>query len=75
MYGGRPRLPRGASEALIAMLRGFPRQALHAQALGLVHPGNGQACRFEAPLPADMRELLNVLETEDPPLGSDSDPD
>jgi 23S rRNA pseudouridine1911/1915/1917 synthase len=75
VYGGRPRLPRGASEVLIAALRNFPRQALHAQALGLVHPGSGQACRFEAALPADMQELLHVLETEDPPRESDSDPD
>ena len=70
VYGGRPRLPPGASDALIAALRGFSRQALHAQALGLVHPATGSACQFDVPLPADMQELLRVLETEDPVDGS-----
>jgi 23S rRNA pseudouridine1911/1915/1917 synthase len=72
VYGGRPRLPRGASDGLIAALRGFPRQALHAQGLGLVHPATGAACQFDVPLPADMQELLRVLETEDPVDGSTS---
>ena len=30
VYGGRPRIPAGASEELIQALRGFGRQALHA---------------------------------------------
>ncbi|MCB1708533.1 MAG: 23S rRNA pseudouridine(1911/1915/1917) synthase RluD, partial [Halioglobus sp.] len=29
LYGGRPRIPRGASGELIEALRSFPRQALH----------------------------------------------
>jgi 23S rRNA pseudouridine1911/1915/1917 synthase len=72
VYGGRPRLPPGASEALIAALREFSRQALHAQALGLLHPATGEPCRFEAPLPADMQRLLGVLETEDAPDDADA---
>jgi 23S rRNA pseudouridine1911/1915/1917 synthase len=70
VYGGRPRLPAGASEALVAALRGFRRQALHAQSLGMVHPASGESCRFDAPLPADMQALLTVLENEDPPDGN-----
>ena len=39
----------------------FPRQALHAQALGFVHPLTGQAMRIEAPLPDDLADLIAVL--------------
>jgi 23S rRNA pseudouridine1911/1915/1917 synthase len=39
----------------------FPRQALHAQALGFVHPMTGQALRIEAPLPSDLNELIAAL--------------
>jgi 23S rRNA pseudouridine1911/1915/1917 synthase len=73
VYGGRPRLPRGASDTLIAALRGFSRQALHARALGLVHPASGEPCDFEIPLPEDMQCLLRILEAEDPPNGSAND--
>ena len=68
-YGGRPRLPRGASERLIETLRGFGRQALHARVLGLMHPATGEPCEFSCPLPADMLQLLEVLAEEDPPVG------
>ena len=67
-YGGRPRLPRGASAELIDALRGFRRQALHAQALGLIHPETGEDMQFECPLPEDIVGLLAVLQQEDPPL-------
>ena len=42
--------------------RVFGRQALHARKLGLVHPVTGREMRWEAPLPADMRELIATLE-------------
>jgi 23S rRNA pseudouridine1911/1915/1917 synthase len=47
--------------ALRALLRelGFARQALHAATLGFIHPVTGAACRFEAGLPPDMRELID----------------
>lgn len=35
-----------------------PRQALHAQTLGFVHPRTGQELMFEAPLPDDMVQLV-----------------
>ena len=45
--------------------RRLPRQALHAARLGLVHPVTRQALEWEAPLPDDMRELIeNLRETE-----------
>jgi 23S rRNA pseudouridine1911/1915/1917 synthase len=66
VYGGRPRIPPGASDRLVTALRGFPRQALHARSLGLTHPESGDAVQFESPLPQDMRDLISILEREDP---------
>ncbi len=34
-----------------------PRQALHAQTLGFIHPSTGKEMFFEAELPDDMRQL------------------
>jgi len=39
----------------------FPRQALHAEALGLRHPASSLVMRWTAPLPEDMRTLLAAL--------------
>lgn len=39
----------------------FPRQALHAEALGFVHPLSEQPIRVEAPLPADFVTLMDEL--------------
>ena len=41
--------------------RRFARQALHAAELGFVHPISKENLRFEADLPADMRELIDEL--------------
>jgi 23S rRNA pseudouridine1911/1915/1917 synthase len=60
-YGGLLRQPKGATPALAAALRGFKRQALHAERLEFVHPGSGKTVAFEAPLPADMQALLAAL--------------
>lgn len=60
-YGRRPRFPRGANERLIRALQEFPRQALHATALGCAHPRTGEAMRWESPMPADLRDLLGLL--------------
>ncbi len=61
VYGGRPRLPPGMAEAPAAVLRGFRRQALHAARLALDHPAQGERLEWLAPLPADMRALLDAL--------------
>lgn len=64
-YGGRPRIPKGAAPELIATLRGFPRQALHARALGLIHPVSGEQCQWQVELPADIAGLLACLREYD----------
>jgi 23S rRNA pseudouridine1911/1915/1917 synthase len=61
VYGGRLALPRGATPGLIETLRGFKRQALHAAALGFVHPRTGKALSLQSPVPADFAHLLAVL--------------
>lgn len=43
----------------------FPRQALHAQRLGLMHPAHGEWMRWTASLPDDLEGLLARLENED----------
>jgi 23S rRNA pseudouridine1911/1915/1917 synthase len=61
VYGGRARLPKGASPELVKALQAFPRQALHARRLGLVHPASGEEMQWESALPLDMQALLSVL--------------
>ena len=39
----------------------FPRQALHAIELTLVHPTTGKAASWSAPLPRDMKRLIDGL--------------
>ena len=63
-YGARGRLPKGPGEALIATIRGFPRQALHAHRLGFEHPVLRQAMRFESPVPPDIGGLIRALKTD-----------
>lgn len=43
------------------------RQCLHAQRLALLHPGTEEPLEFEAPLPADLRRLLEWLRAHRPP--------
>lgn len=61
LYGGSLKLPRGATEELVAALRGFKRQALHAEVLEFTHPVSGEPVRCTAPLPADMQALIAAL--------------
>jgi 23S rRNA pseudouridine1911/1915/1917 synthase len=60
LYSGRqwrnlsePRLQKACRE--------FPRQALHAWRLEFTHPATREVVSFEAPIPADMVELLEIL--------------
>lgn len=64
VYGGRLQMPAGAPPALQGVLRRFKRQALHARRLGLTHPVSGDWVEWEAPLPEDMVELLEILRAD-----------
>lgn len=39
----------------------FPRQALHAYRLGLIHPASGKECEWTSPLPQDFANLLTQV--------------
>lgn len=64
LYGGPLKLPKGASEELIAALRGFRRQALHAETLEFSHPVSGEPVRVTAPVPQDLQDLLAALRAD-----------
>ena len=51
----------GKTKSGNATLDAFPRQALHAFRLALIHPDSGVALAWEAPLPADFAALLEQL--------------
>ncbi|OYO27992.1 RNA pseudouridine synthase [Janthinobacterium sp. PC23-8] len=44
----------------------FPRQALQARRLGLVHPGSGQACEWIVPVADDFAALLATAGIPEP---------
>jgi 23S rRNA pseudouridine1911/1915/1917 synthase len=64
LYGGSLRLPKGATPELVAALRGFRRQALHAERLAFQHPVTGEAMAFEAQRPLDMEALVAILRAD-----------
>ncbi|GHA80572.1 23S rRNA pseudouridine(1911/1915/1917) synthase RluD [Cognatilysobacter bugurensis] len=64
LYGGPLKLPRGATAELVDALRGFRRQALHAETLEFVHPVSGEPVRCTAPVPADMQSLVGALRAD-----------
>ena len=58
---GNLRLPKAASAELIDALRGFRRQALHAEKLEFTHPASGESMSIEAERPADMDALIAAV--------------
>ncbi len=60
LYAGRQW--RNVTEpAAAAACRAFPRQALHAWRIAFDHPITGARVAFEAPLPDDLRALVETL--------------
>ncbi|WP_217542538.1 23S rRNA pseudouridine(1911/1915/1917) synthase RluD [Vibrio metschnikovii] len=60
-YGGRARIPKGATPELTEMIRAFDRQALHAVMLKFEHPITGEELEFHAPMPDDMVIMTEAL--------------
>jgi len=71
LYGGGLKLPKGASPELIATLRGFRRQALHAERLSFVHPVTEEALSFIVERPADQLALIEALRADLAAHGAD----
>ena len=61
VYSGRFQLPPACSEQLETQLRQYKHQALHAAKLGLEHPETDEYCEWEAPMPQDMKLMLEAL--------------
>lgn len=61
LYGRGPIKQKGLPAAAIDAVNGFPRQALHARTLKLIHPENEETCEFHAPLADDISELIATL--------------
>jgi len=59
---GRPRLARVRDPVLLRALREFPRQALHAERVGLRHPATNEEMEIAAPVPEDMTRLVSELD-------------
>lgn len=64
LYGNHMIVPSKFSEAVKLALKEFRRQALHAFQLTFTHPLTQQKLQFQAPLPTDMQNLLNLLREE-----------
>lgn len=65
MYGRRLGRKASLDTKVRESIEGFQRQALHARTLTLLHPGHGRTMRFEAPLPSDLRSLIDTLAHHD----------
>jgi len=57
VYGRARSVPKSANPQMIGALKGFKRQALHANSLGFIHPISGEEKAFSCPLPMDMADL------------------
>lgn len=73
LYGGGLRLPKRATPELTDALRGFRRQALHAERLSFTHPVSGELLSFEAAPPADFEALMVALRDDLAANGADED--
>jgi 23S rRNA pseudouridine1911/1915/1917 synthase len=48
---------------MVPTLQVFPRQALHAERLGLEHPETGEWMEWQVDMPSDMQQLLKSVRT------------
>jgi len=64
LYGGGLKLPKGAIPELVATLRGFRRQALHAERLAFVHPVTGETLAFGSERPPEQAALIEALRAD-----------
>lgn len=62
MYGANRQLVTGMSAHLAKIINAFPRQALHARTLSLVHPHSKERVKWHAPMPLEINQLIHELE-------------
>ncbi|RKY03525.1 RluA family pseudouridine synthase [Candidatus Poribacteria bacterium] len=63
VYGGgrRRAIKEAPTREIKEAMERVERQMLHARLLGFRHPATGEWMEFEAPMPRDMLDLLNLL--------------
>lgn len=61
LYGGRSQITLGEIVGSDDATTLLSRHALHAQRLAIVHPISGEPIEFTAPVPEDMRSVLEAL--------------
>jgi 23S rRNA pseudouridine1911/1915/1917 synthase len=59
----KPAAAQYLAEAARGLALDFPRQALHAEILGFLHPVTGEKLRFETQPPQDFQQLTHAIET------------
>ena len=65
-YGGkRLKIMKGASVELTEVLKHYRHQALHAAHIEFMHPIKGEMMSFDAPLPDDFTNLINLLREDE----------
>jgi 23S rRNA pseudouridine1911/1915/1917 synthase len=65
LYGARSRSAADAVNPELAnALDAFPRQALHAIGLGLIHPASGEPMHWQVPMVSDLEALLALLQQD-----------
>ena len=64
VYGKAKKRLKDLPASLAEAMGEFPRQALHARRLSLIHPKDGRTVSFETELPPDLAMLLDVLAGE-----------
>jgi 23S rRNA pseudouridine1911/1915/1917 synthase len=61
VYGKGSIRQKGLAPEVVELINGFPRQALHAKKLNLLHPCSDNLLKFETPLADDIRLLIKSL--------------
>jgi len=64
-YGGKVKFPKGAKEELKIAIKEFPRQALHAKKLSIIHPVDNKELAWKSKLPEDLDTMINILREYD----------
>jgi len=64
VYGTKKQLVKGMNSNLANIVTAFPRQALHARAIQLLHPHSDELMTWEAPIPEDITALIDSLELD-----------
>lgn len=64
LYRNRFSLGKNVPEATRNAINNFPRQALHACKLTLTHPDSDDILTFNAKIPDDLQNLLNLMDEE-----------